>query len=145
MVAGGCDEPFSNESTLTSSRSVTITSTSFLTALSIAGASVKDHAVPAKYGEETSNVKLLSTALRNLWAVWVGFWQRIYYKYVLFSFHPIALLLFCGLTLVALGTGFSIFILVVRIGENLSSSTGTVMLAVLPRILHSSSCLYGLD
>ncbi len=50
---------------------------SMLTALSIAGAKVKDHAVPAHYGDEKSSIKLIPTALRNLRAVWSGFWRRI--------------------------------------------------------------------
>ena len=109
--------------------------TSLLTALSIAGARVKDFAVSAYYGEETSTIDVLPTALRNLWAVWVGFWQRIYYKYVLYSFHPIALLLFGGLVASFIGVGFSVLILVEKIVQGLSPSTCTVMLAVLPLVL----------
>lgn len=108
---------------------------SFLTALSIVGGKVKDHSTPAYYGEETSNINLFGTILRNLRAVWVGFWQRIYFKYVLFSFHPIALLLLSGLLASTIGAGFGIFILIVKITQDLSPSTGTVMLAVLPLVL----------
>src|ERR1017187_6472926 len=108
---------------------------SFLTALSIVGGKVKDHATPTYYGEETSNINLFGTVLRNLRAVWVGFWQRIYYKYVLFSFHPIALLLFCGLLSSAIGAGFGIFILIIKITQDLTPSTGTVMLTVVPFVL----------
>jgi len=109
--------------------------TSMLTALSIANARIKDHAVPAHYGEETSSIKLIPTALRNLRAVWQGFWLRIYYKYVLYSFHPIALLLFAGLLLSAIGFTIGAYLLVAKIWLATTPSSGTVMLAVLPIIL----------
>ena len=109
--------------------------TSMLTALSIAGARIKDHAVPAIYGEETSSIKFIPTALRNLRAVWVGFWRRIYYKYVLYSFHPIALFLFSGILLFFIGGAFGLFLLIEKIWHSLSPTSGTVMLAVLPIIL----------
>ena len=98
-----------------------------LTALSIANASVKDYAVPAIYGEETSNIKLFSTVLRNLRTVWRGFWRRIYYKYILFDFHPIALFLLSGLLLMAVGIGFGLYALYERLFSQLSPSTGTVV------------------
>jgi glycosyltransferase involved in cell wall biosynthesis len=109
--------------------------TSMLTALSIAGAKIKDHAVPAHYGEETSTIKLIPTALRNLRAVWKGFWRRIFYKYVLFDFHPVALFLFGGLLLNIFGWIYVFYILFEKFIRHFSPSSGTVMLAVLPIIL----------
>jgi glycosyltransferase involved in cell wall biosynthesis len=109
--------------------------TSMLIALSIAGAKVKDHPVPAIYGEEKSTINFMSTARRNLRAVWVGFWRRIYYKYILLSFHPIALFLLMGIALVLIGVGFAVFIVLKKILDNATPSTGTVMLSVLPIIL----------
>lgn len=109
--------------------------TSMLTALSIADARVIDHAVPAIYGEETSTIKLIPTAARNLHAVWTGFWRRIFYKYVLFGFHPIALFLFSGAALSAIGWLVGIFILIDKLITDNSPTTGSVMLAVLPIIL----------
>jgi glycosyltransferase involved in cell wall biosynthesis len=108
---------------------------SMLTALSIAGAVVRDHAVPAHYGDEKSTIKLLPTVMRNLHAVWQGFWLRIYYKYILYSFHPVALFLLGGLLLTVIGLGFGIFLIIEKIASDLSPSSGTVMLAVLPIIL----------
>lgn len=109
--------------------------TSMLTALSIANAKVIDHAVPAIYGEETSTIKLIPTALRNLRAVWTGFWRRVYYKYMLYGFHPIALFLLSGIFLGLIGVLFGGFLLFERIFRNLSPSAGTIMLVVLPVIL----------
>jgi glycosyltransferase involved in cell wall biosynthesis len=109
--------------------------TSMLTALSIAGARIMDHPVPAHYGDEKSTIKLMSTVLRNLRAVWNGFWLRIYYKYILYSFHPIALFLLGGLLLTLVGLGFGIWIIFEKILNTVSPSSGTVMLVVLPLIL----------
>ena len=109
--------------------------TSMLTALSIANAKVIDHAVPAHYGDEKSTIKLIPTAWRNLKAVWKGFWRRIYYKYVLYGFHPVALFLFTGMFFLIISLLLAIFLLYVKIFAHQSPTAGSVMLAVLPFIL----------
>lgn len=109
--------------------------TSMLTALSIANAKVIDHAVPAHYGNEKSTIKLIPTAWRNLKAVWKGFWRRIYYKYVLYGFHPIALFLFTGVFFFIMSLILAIFLLSVKLLTGQSPTAGSVMLAVLPFIL----------
>lgn len=106
-----------------------------LIALSIMGAKVKDEPVPAIYGEEVSTIPVFMTTLRALRVVWKGFWKRIYYKYVVYGLHPIALFLFSGLLLTLIGSVCGLFILFEKIFNNLSPSTGTVMLCVLPLIL----------
>lgn len=109
--------------------------TSMLTALSIADAKVIDHAVPAIYGDETSTIKLIPTALRNLRAVWVGFWKRIFYKYVLFGFHPIALFLFSGVVVLGFGIIAGLIIFINKIITGSSPTSASVMISVLPIIL----------
>lgn len=106
-----------------------------LIALSIMNARIKDESVPAIYGDEKSTIPVFMTSMRALRVVWRGFWKRIYYKYVLVNFHPIALFLMLGLILGAIGVGFGIFMLVDRIISGASPSTGTVMLSVVPVIL----------
>lgn len=109
--------------------------TSMLTTLSIANAKVIDHAVPAHYGDEKSTIKLIPTAWRNLKAVWKGFWRRIYYKYVLYGFHPVALFLFTGMFFLIISLLLAIFLLYVKLFAHQSPTAGSVMLAVLPFIL----------
>lgn len=109
--------------------------TSMLTALSIANAKVIDHAVPAHYGEETSNINLIPTALRNLRAVWIGFWRRIYYKYVFFGFHPIALFLFSGVFIFSFGILFGLYLLINKMATGSTPTTASVMISILPVIL----------
>jgi glycosyltransferase involved in cell wall biosynthesis len=106
-----------------------------LIALSIMGAKIKDEPVPAVYGDEVSTIPVFKTTLRALRVVWAGFWRRIYYKYVLYGFHPIALFLFSGLLLSLVGIGFGLYILFVKVADSTSPSTGSVMLCVLPLIL----------
>jgi hypothetical protein len=106
-----------------------------LIALSIAGARIKDVPVPAIYGDETSTIKVLPTSLRALRAVWVGFWRRLYRKYILLSFHPVALFLLSGLFLALIGFVFGVVLIVNRVVNGVSPSSGTVMLVVLPLIV----------
>ena len=100
--------------------------------LSIAGAKIKDVSVPAIYGDETSTIPVFRTALRTLRVLQHGFWRRIYRKYVLINFHPIALFLAFGLLFSGLGLLIGLGITYLRIAYGLSPSTGTVMLCVLP-------------
>jgi glycosyltransferase involved in cell wall biosynthesis len=106
-----------------------------LIALAIMNAKVRDEAVPAIYGDEESTIPVFRTSLRALSVVWKGFWKRIYYKYILVNFHPIALFLILSLFLSLIGIGFALFIVIDRIVNDASPTTGSVMLAVLPLIL----------
>ncbi len=104
---------------------------SMLINLNIINARIADVPVPAVYGAEKSGIRVWWDVPRILLTLTVGFWQRIYLKYVIHNFHPIALFLFSGLPLVIWGVGFGIWGAVNSIGPD-AASTGTVMLAVLP-------------
>lgn len=103
-----------------------------LLALGIINARIKDIPVPAIYGDETSTIKFFPTMRRALSVLFVGFWRRIYYKYVVFNFHPLALFLFGGLILTSLSVAFGLVLGYLRIFLGSSPSSGTVMLAVVP-------------
>lgn len=106
-----------------------------LIALSIAGGKIADVPVPAIYGDETSTIKVLPTSVRALRAVWVGFWRRLYRKYILQSFHPVALFLLSGVFLSFIGLVFGLLLVYNRVANGMSPSSGTVMLVVLPLIV----------
>lgn len=106
-----------------------------LVALSIAGAKIKDVPVPAIYGEEISTINLFGTTLKTLRVLNSGFWKRIYYKYVLYSFHPIALFLYSGLILWVLSGLFGIYVIYEKVANQVTPTSGTVMFVVLPIIL----------
>lgn len=106
-----------------------------LIALSVIDAQIKDHPVPAIYGDEESTIKLLPTVWRAVKVLFFGFWRRIYYKYIIFDFHPISLFLLSGLVLMLFGFGFGLYIAAVRILSDISPSTGTVMISAIPLLV----------
>lgn len=106
-----------------------------LVGLSIIDAKIGDFPMPAVYGDETSTIRLFSTTTRVLKSLFIGFWQRIYYKYILYGFHPIALFLFTGLFLIVIGIGAGVWLLVEKLISDLTPTSGTVMLVILPLVL----------
>lgn len=106
-----------------------------LIAMSVIKGRVKDYPVPAIYGDETTSIKFWPTVRRALRVLHSGFWSRIYYKYVIFDFHPIALFLLGGLILAGAGFIFGLVITALRIFAGDSPSSGTVMLSVLPLLV----------
>lgn len=99
--------------------------------LNILRVPARDVPVPARYGTEVSGMRLTRVAPRLLRLLWKGFWHRIWWKYVLQSFSPVALMLFTGLALLLFGLAVSIFVLVNTLGPPVASP-GTVLLAVAP-------------
>ena len=99
--------------------------------LNIIQVSAKDVPSPAEYGDEVSSISLSRVIPELVVLLTRGFWHRMWYRYVLWSFSPIALLLFSGLFLLALGLGISIWVATLVIGAP-AASAATVMLAVLP-------------
>lgn len=106
-----------------------------LIALSIINAKIGDHAIPAIYGQEKSTIKLFSTVSRVIRVLHKGFWQRMYYKYVLYGFHPIALFLFSGILFLVSGAGFFLWVVYEKIAHSATPTTATIMLIVLPLIV----------
>ncbi len=102
--------------------------------LNILRARATDVAVPAVYGDEVSGIRLPRASFALLWTFFVGFWRRMLWKYVLWSFSPVAMFLGLGLALTAWGVGFGIWVVVETIGPPVAS-TGTVLLSVAPLLL----------
>ncbi len=103
----------------------------FLINLSILNVHAKDVPIPAVYGEEISGIKLSRVVPAISTLLFKGFWKRVWMKYVLWSFSPIALLLFVGMFLMAIGVAVGIFVLVYTIGSR-TASAGSVLLSVAP-------------
>jgi len=99
--------------------------------LNIAGVRARDVNIPARYGMETSTVKLLPFITRTTWLLFTGFWRRIWLKYILWSFSPIALLLIAGLLMMGIGSAFGIWATTQAI-KGTSPTAGTTMLSVVP-------------
>lgn len=99
--------------------------------LNIARVPARDVPVPAVYGDEVSGMRLSRVAPRILRQLWRGFWERMWWKYVLQSFSAVALLFFSGLLMVCFGLLAGAFVVVNTLGPP-AASAGTVLLCVAP-------------
>jgi glycosyltransferase involved in cell wall biosynthesis len=96
---------------------------------------VKDVPIPAKYGKEQSDIKLMNIIKMFPLMFLQRFFYRIYYKYVLIDFSPIALFLITGLALFLWGFIFGTYLFVKANITEVDTPLGTVMLVVVPLIL----------
>ncbi len=103
-----------------------------------------DVAIPAVYGDEVSSIRLRRVIPELLKWLTVGFWTRIWYRYVLWSFSPIALLLFLGLMLFVFGVGVSIW-MIFQIVASVIATAATVMLAALPLMVGTQMLISALQ
>ena len=103
--------------------------------LNFLGRRVKDVAIPARYGEEKSDLNPFKIGVTFPILLLRRFFYRVYQKYVLRDFSPIALFLFLGLALFMWGTLFGIFLGIRTTMTGVATPTGTIMIALLPMIL----------
>jgi glycosyltransferase involved in cell wall biosynthesis len=103
--------------------------------LNLSNRRVKDVAIPARYGEEKSDLNPFKVSVTFPWLLMRRFLRRIYEKYVLRDFSPIALFFFAGLCLFGWGFLFGIYLWIETALTGRPTPTGTIMLAVLPLIL----------
>lgn len=115
-----------------------------LTHLNILQVPATDVPIPAVYGDEVSSIKLRRVIPELINRLTVGFWTRIWYRYVLWSFSPIALLLFMGLMLFGFGVIVTIWLLF-QIIASVIASAATVMLAALPLMLGTQMLISALQ
>jgi len=106
-----------------------------LVQLNIHNFRVKDVSMPAIYGQERSGICVTSIFITFPWLFLRRFLHRVYQKYVLRDFSPIGLFLGSGSFLLGWGIGLGIYLWIKSILTHVQTSTGTVMLAVLPLIL----------
>lgn len=93
---------------------------------------VKDVPIPAIYGDQPSFLKVHKVLISFPVYLFKRYWYRIYQRYVLRDFSPIALFLLLGLPLLLWGIGFGGYLWWRGIMGGFPATTGTVMLAVLP-------------
>ena len=112
--------------------------------LSILDVPIVDVPIPALYGTEVSSIRLRSVVPELLSLMFRGFWRRVWWKYMVWSFSPVALLLVSGLVLLGLGLGVGAWLLAISAGSA-SPTAGTVMLAVVPFVLGVQTLLVALQ
>jgi hypothetical protein len=100
--------------------------------------------IPAVYGNEVSSIRLSKVVPELLGLLTRGFWRRIWYRYVLWSFSPIALLLIVGLLLFVVGLGIAIWVCF-QIAASVVATAATVMLAALPLMLGTQMLISALQ
>lgn len=103
--------------------------------LNFFGFRVKDVPIPARYGDEQSDLKILNVGVTFPALLVRRYFYRIYQRYVLRDFSPIALFLFLGLILFFWGVFFGIYLWIKTYLTGQPTLTGTIMLALLPLIL----------
>ena len=96
---------------------------------------VKDVAIPARYGDEESGLNPFKISLTFPFLLLPRFLRRIYHRYILNDFSPIALFLILGVLLFGWGAAFGVAIWIHSIVTGHPTLTGTIMLALLPLIL----------
>ena len=99
--------------------------------LNIMRVPARDVPIPAVYGDEVSGMRLTRVAPRILRQLWRGFWERMWWKYVVQSFSPVALMFFSGLACVLFGAAVGVFVLANTLGPPVATA-GTVILSVAP-------------
>jgi len=99
--------------------------------LNIADVRVRDVNIPARYGAEQSTLRVTSAAPRMLRTFFLGFWRRMWFKYTMWSFSPVALLFYVGLLTLLLGVGVGLWVTALAVGGQ-SPTAGTTVLAVVP-------------
>ena len=112
--------------------------------LNILQISAVDVPIPAVYGNEVSTIKLRNVVPELLHLLTAGFWRRIWYRYVLWSFSPIALLLVLGIVLFGFGLGVAIWVCF-QVSASVVATAATVMLAALPLMIGTQMLLSALQ
>ena len=111
--------------------------------LNILRVPARDVPLPARYGDEVSGLSVRRVAPRLVRQLAYGFWQRIWWKYVVQSFSAVALMLFGGIALVGLGGVFGIWVIADSWGAQ-AATPGTVVLSVAPLLSGFHMLLYAM-
>lgn len=103
--------------------------------LGIAGMAVADVAIPARYGDEESSLRI-SRVLRDFPPLLArGFLRRLLIRYFVADFNLGSLYLLIGLPLLLAGIGIGTAQWIDSVQSGIARTAGTVMLAAMPTIL----------
>jgi len=109
--------------------------TSMLLELSFLRAAVKDVFIPARYGDEVSQLSVRRSLLEFPLALFRGFLRRVWVQYFVRDFDVLSLYLIVGMLAVAFGTSFGLYHWISHGYSGTQTPIGTVMLAALFVIL----------
>jgi dolichol-phosphate mannosyltransferase len=106
-----------------------------LVRLNIHNFRVIDVAIPARYGEEASHLRISSILLSFPPLLLRRFVYRVVQKYILRNFSPVALFLLVGAPLFFWGFLFGVYLWTRSMVTGEPTLTGSIMLALLPIVL----------
>ena len=113
--------------------------------LNIQNAVIRDVAIPARYGNETSNLSIRRTLLKFPFLLTKGLIKRFVLKYLIFDFNMASIYTLIGFPMVIWGLGFGIFKWIENSSHGIPTPTGTVMMSVLPLILGTQFILAAIN
>lgn len=99
------------------------------------GARVQDVEIPAKYADEESGISYSRVLITFPVLFTLKFVRRIYERYILRDFSPVALFLLVGVPLFGWGAAFGIYLWIRSEMTLVPTPIGTIMLSLLPVIL----------
>jgi glycosyltransferase involved in cell wall biosynthesis len=114
-----------------------------LVELNICSARVRDVGIPARYGDEVSDIGWSRVAVTFPWLFLRRFFRRLVVRYVVVDLSPVAVFLFSGLLLFAWGIGFGAFIWIRTLITGVPTMSGTIVLALVPLVLGFQLMLEG--
>jgi len=103
--------------------------------LGIAGMAVADVAMPARYGDETSSLRISRALLDFPPLLLKGFLKRLLIRYFVADFNLGSLYLVIGLPLLLVGIGLGAVEWTLSMESGVARTAGTVMLAAMPTII----------
>jgi glycosyltransferase involved in cell wall biosynthesis len=103
--------------------------------LNILEGRVVDVPMPARYGDERSSMRIGTVLRRFPMRLLDRLRKRVWQRYVVRDFSPVALFLFLGFPLMLAGIGFGGWAWYESATTGVVSSTGRVMLSVLPIVI----------
>ena len=106
-----------------------------LIALNYHSSRVSDVAIPSRYGSEISDLNPVKIGMTFPILLFRRFVRRIYQRYVLRDFSPVALFFIMGLMLFGWGFGFGVYLWIETALTERATPTGTIMLSLLPLML----------
>lgn len=108
---------------------------SFLIELYYTGAIIKDIPIPARYGDEVSNLSVSNTLLKFPPKLFKAFIKRILLRYFIYDFSIYTIYLLSGIPLLIFGILFGLIKWIHYDALNILAPTGTVMIAVLSIVI----------
>jgi len=108
---------------------------SMLLEMGLLKAVVKDISIPAKYGDEKSNLSEWKSLVDFPPRLIKGFFKRIIYRYFIQDFSAVSLFIFSSFILLCFGIFFGAYYWMQSAQTGNIASTGTVMISVLPIII----------